>query len=64
VISVAAYRDRCGITSEKPLGDAPTALVQRDDARRVSGLLRNLASVLHEPTRPNGLDRTAEPTIT
>ncbi|MCF4119959.1 relaxase domain-containing protein [Antribacter sp. KLBMP9083] len=44
VASVAAYRDRYAVTGDAPLGDAPTTLAQRHDARRVASRLRVVSS--------------------
>lgn len=48
VVAVAAYRDRWGVTSDTPLGDTPTTLAQREDARRLGMALRTAANPQRE----------------
>ncbi|WP_240644046.1 MobF family relaxase [Antribacter gilvus] len=62
VAVVAAYRDKYAITGDTPLGDAPTSLVQRDDARRLAITLRSIASVPEQAERrPSGGVRHSGP---
>ena len=63
VIAVAAYRDRYTVTGVGLLGDPPTTVTQRDDARRVLALVRTLANADSRPPSRAELDRTAGPTF-
>jgi hypothetical protein len=61
-ITVAAYRDRYGITAKTPLGPAPDSDAQKIDAARVAAALarlRDIAAQASEPDtrRPQGRDR-------
>ncbi|WP_372461860.1 MobF family relaxase [Antribacter soli] len=59
VLAVAAYRDKYAITRDTPLGDAPTSLAQRDDARRLNARLHAVQNARHEPEhRPRRARRT------
>ena len=48
--TVAAYRDRYGITEDTPLGQAPENTAQKIDRARAETALRQLAGQ-HEPQR-------------
>lgn len=60
--TVAAYRDRYGITTKTPLGPAPDNDAQKIDAARAAAALsklRNITATTPEPpaNRPQGRDR-------
>ena len=62
-ITVAAYRDRYGITAKTPLGPAPDSDAQKIDAARAAAALvrlRDIAAQASEPDtrRPQGRDRS------
>ncbi|WP_129787818.1 MobF family relaxase [Promicromonospora panici] len=63
VVAVAAYRDRFGITTDDPFGEPPTTLTQRDSARRVRALVRNLNSTSHTPSRRRASRRAQGPSL-
>ncbi|WP_164545024.1 AAA family ATPase [Antribacter gilvus] len=63
VVAVAAYRDRYAITSDIPLGDAPTSLLQCDHARHLAGTLRTVPAIQHERHRRSHRSGRAGPTI-
>ncbi|GAB4084034.1 hypothetical protein GCM10028784_06640 [Myceligenerans cantabricum] len=54
VTAIAAYRDKHGVTSDKPFGDPPTTLVQQRDAERATSALRR--------AQPNPLSLSDPPT--
>ncbi|MBE1876118.1 MobF family relaxase [Myceligenerans pegani] len=64
VVTIAAYRDKHQITSDTPLGDPPTTIVQRRDAERAAGALRRAQASpstfssppIHESGRAYGLE--------
>ncbi|MEV0950471.1 MobF family relaxase [Promicromonospora sp. NPDC050249] len=56
-IAVAAYRERHGVIADSLLGDPPSTLTQREDARRVRTYVENLASVSYAPDARTDPDR-------
>ena len=63
VVSVAAYRDLYGVTGDSLLGDPPTTLTQRDHARRVRVLVRDLTSSSHSYAQLGRSRRAAGPSL-
>lgn len=59
--TVAAYRDRYGITDDTPLGPTPVATAQKIDAARAKVALDGTRSVTAGPEEGPGRQREREP---
>lgn len=51
-VTIAVHRDKYHVTSDKPLGDKPTTLVQQRDASRALNALRHAESNALTPSDP------------